>query len=194
MELEKLFLTKEEIVLSSFGEFSLPIHPKLLDENINLNRDIARRIFPEVAQDWYQDLNNYIQEEKPENTDWIKNVFLNEKPRIKSWCGIQSLSNLSWEDNISTLGNGFVNKFSISRNSGGSIYFFKEGFEFKKPLNPPYINFPEDKVKEFEFEKKGSFSIGKVYRGHNIDNYPGALFLRNWALMYMNEAFKEIFS
>ena len=32
-----------------------------------------------------------------------------------------------------------------------------------------------------------------VYAQHNIDHYPGALFLRNWAILYMNEVFKQVF-
>ena len=32
-----------------------------------------------------------------------------------------------------------------------------------------------------------------VYAQHNVDSYPGALFLRNWAILYMNEVFKELF-
>ena len=54
-----------------------------------------------------------------------------------------------------------------------------------------YINyFSDKKAKEFEIRKNTAF----VYAHHNIDAYPGALFLRNWAIRYMNEVFKQIFS
>ena len=31
-----------------------------------------------------------------------------------------------------------------------------------------------------------------TYNQHNIDNYPGALFLRNWVILYLSEAMKGI--
>jgi len=38
----------------------------------------------------------------------------------------------------------------------------------------------------------GGFIELSVYGHHNIDHYPGALFLRNWAIKYLNEALRSL--
>jgi hypothetical protein len=61
MELEELFLKKEELPILYKTCFQIPIHPKLLDPSLNINTPIANRIFPEVAEEWYEDLKKIIQ-------------------------------------------------------------------------------------------------------------------------------------
>ncbi len=115
MELEKLFLTKQELPILYQTCFEIPIHPKLLDENIKINPDIARDLFPQAAEDWYNDLINYVKYENPENKEWINEVFLKEKPEILRVNDRQFLD--VWEDNIHTSDNGLVTCFSINRNA-----------------------------------------------------------------------------
>jgi hypothetical protein len=184
MELEKLFLTKEELPILHENCFQIPIHPKLLDSNIKIKEEIAKEIFPEVAEEWKDDLREYLPLEKDlEKRKWYEEVFL-KKEKIKSEYGRQSFE--GWEDNIQTLDNGFVWGFSISRNAGGSLYFIEDEIHCQSSGNI-YIKFSEDKRKEFENKNKRIWT----YAPHNIDYFPGALFLRNWVLKYMNEVFKE---
>jgi hypothetical protein len=186
MELEKLLLTKQELPILNETCFQIPIHPKLLDPNLEIDESLARKIFPEVAEEWYEDLKEYNPEDR-ERKEWINRVFLKEKPVVKKHYNHQILNGF-WEDDVNFLENGLVQCFSISRNAGGSIYFNENEFNCQSFGNI-YIKFSEDKKKEFEFEK------GKIYAygSHNIDHYPGALFLRNWAIKYMNEVFKQRF-
>ncbi len=193
MELEKLFLTKEELPILYENCFQIPIHPRLLDENININKNIAKNIFPKVAEDWYNDLKEHVKTEKDkEKRRWIKEVFLKEEPKITKEFNDQIVNGF-WKDDFWTMDNGFVTGFSISRNAGGSLYFNKDDFNCETLIPGIYIKFSESKVKEFECEKIKEYSQVFTYAPHNIDYYPGALFLRNWAIRYMNEVFKEVF-
>ena len=195
MELEKLFLTKQELPILHETCFHIPIHPKLLDDNISINSNIAKDIFPQVAEEWYEDLKKYFELEKGNFEHWkreqIENVYLKEKPKITKEFNRQLLRGY-WEDNVWTRENGFVSGFSINRNAGGSLYFHKDDINCETAIPGYYIKFSKEKAKEFETEKFGNHSRAFVYASHNIDHFPGALFLRNWAIKYMNEVFKEI--
>jgi len=193
MKLENLFLKKEELPILYKTCFEIPIHPKLLDPAIQIDESIAQELFPQAAEDWYKDLKNYSPETNQEK-EWIDGVFLKEKPKIEKHLCNQYLFGF-WRDEINFADNGFVTGFSISRDGGGSIYFNDwDDYDHHKTLIPnPYILFSKEKVKEFDYKKSERFSITFTYASHNIDHFPGALFLRNWAIMYMNEVFKQIF-
>jgi hypothetical protein len=185
MNINSLLLTKEELPILHDNCFQIPIHPKLLDPNLQLNPLIAKKIFPQVAEEWHSDLKSYLPLEKNlEKRKWYEDVFL-KKEKVNFEYGRQSFG--GWEDNIQTLDNGFVCYFSIHRNYGGSLYFMEDELQCQA-LGKIYIKFSEDKQKEFENKNERIWT----YASHNLDYYPGALFLRNWAISYMNEAFKEI--
>lgn len=186
MELEQLFLKKEELPILYKTCFQIPIYPQLLNDNIKIDETIAQRIFPEVAEEWYEDLKKYNPKEKEEK-EWINNVFLKEKPVIEKNYNHQILN--YWQDDVSFADNGFVTCFSINRNAGGSIYFYEEDINCQS-IGRAYIHFSDEKYKEFKPKEQSNLF---VYSSHNIDHYPGALFLRNWAIKYMNEVFKEVF-
>jgi len=204
MNLEKLLLKKEELPILHENCFLIPIHPKLLDEKTIIDPKIANKVFPKAAKDWYDDLKEYVETVKDEQIrKWINDVFLKKKPRItkkKYLDGHQYLE--TWRDEVLTAENGFAESFSISRNSGGSIYYPTYNIDNKKFVEfnakQGYILFSEEKVREFSEEMlklDNGIEGGKinVYGSHNVDYYPGALFLRNWAILYMNEVFKQIF-
>lgn len=193
MELEKLFLTKEELPIIHQTGFQIPVHPKLLDENIKIRKNIAHEVFPKAVEEWYKDLIEYSKHNKnQEEKEWIKRVFLKEKPKIKKHFGSQRIMDL-WEDETDNTNNGFVRCFSISRDAGGTIYFNKGDLNCKAFIPSLYIKFAEEKSKEFSAKESEKYDSSFVYSQHNVDYYPGALFLRNWAILYMNEVFKEIF-
>jgi len=186
MDISQLLLKKEELPILHGNCFQVPIHPKLLNPSVNINPLIAKDVFPKVAKEWYTDLKEYLPLEKdPEKREWYENVFLKEKEVViennKQFFGI-------WEDEFQLSNNGFVICFSISRNAGGTLYFRKDDPNCQS-FGQEYIKFSDDKRKEFGFKEGRCF----VYASHNIDHYPGALFLRNWAIAYMNEVLQELF-
>lgn len=197
-----LALTKEEIPIMGNTFFQVPIHHKLLDSRLNIDRTIAKKVFSNVAEGWYNDLKKYTSQKKlsKEDNEWINRVFLKEKPIIQEEYGRQVIKTLNWEDTAIVGDNGFVTSFCIDRNYGGSLYFLKErGCEAPISLENPdssYIKFSPDKAKEFGCRTLGEegekFVMVYVYGQHNVDHYPGALFLRNWAISYMNEALKFV--
>jgi len=87
----------------------------------------------------------------------------------------------------------FVNNFSISRNAGGSLYFWEDDINCEGIIPNSYIRFSKDKAKEFACKDIKDYNLAFIYAQHNVDSFPGALFLRNWAIEYMNQVFKEIF-
>lgn len=204
MELKDLMLKKEEIPILHENCFQVPIHPKLLNPNIKIDENLARKVFPKVAHEWYEELKEYSNKLEDKDTkNWIDRVFLKKKPRIKKEYSYQVLDTLlHWEDRVFTSENGFANLLSISRDAGGSLYFQKDNFDCRRfcSFDSPteYIRFSKDKSLEFNIEDKIITGKGfegiylHVYASHNIDYYPGALFLRNWAINYLNEAMKEI--
>jgi len=156
MKLNDLLLKKEELPILDETCFQVPIHPKLLDDKISLNPDLAKNIFPQVAEEWSKELKRKFPE--------------------------------SWKDLYQTSENGFATGFQISRDCAGNIYFDEEDNNCRA-FGKRYIQFSEEKFKEFQNGKNEIYT----YASGNIDHYPGALFLRNWAIKYMNEVFKEIF-
>ena len=203
MELEDLRLTKEEIPILHEACFQVPIHHKLLDPTLSIEPNIASRIFERTALEWYQDLEQYRKtaDLDKETKEWYDNVWLRELPRIEIQYGSQIMVPGHWTDEHINQDNGLTRCFSISRDSGGSLHFPGLTDECKSCLsiirkNKGYIRFSPEKAKEFGFNEyislKEKFTNVNIYGHHNIDYYPGALFLRNWAINYMNEALKFV--
>jgi len=195
MDIEKLLLTKEELPILYETCFIIPIHPKMLDPSIRLDLRVAQQVFSQVAVEWYGELNKYVETLASEQTkSWIKEVFLNKKPRVKRESGKQVLNTAYWRDDVGTGQNGFAHSLCISRNSGGSLYFSQDRSNVESISldgDDEYIKFSKEKIREFAFEVREDLNIAKlnIYGQHNIDSYPGALFLRNWAIDYINGIF-----
>ena len=190
MKLEDLLIKREEIPIFNDRCFIVPIHPKLLEPSTNLNPDIASNLFPEAAQQWYGDLQEYYRTlEAGQNKQWIQEVFL-KQPQIGERYGRQYLVNLlGWEELVQTDNRGFATCLSVSRNAGGSLYLpSSEGPDW---FGPRHVRFSQEKMKEYTTEQYKDIGIGRCYNHHNIDYYPGALFLRNWAILYLNAALTE---
>jgi hypothetical protein len=204
MQIKKLMIKKEEIPILYDRCFQAPIHPRLLDSDVKVDENIARKVFPRAAKEWHAELTEYSKILEEENIKrWIEEVFLKRKPKIKKEYDYQVVDTLYWKDDVFTNENGFAYSLMISRNSGGTLYFDKNNFNCKTfapfDASAGYIRFSKEKCLEFGIENKdirlGSGVEGvkvNVYDLHNVDYYPGALFLRNWVLLYLNEAMKQV--
>jgi hypothetical protein len=191
MSLNKLILTKEELPILHDHCFQIPIHPKLLDSVIHIREEIAKEVFPKVAEEWRNDLIEYLPLEKDQQKrEWYEQVFLKKHDDVVKRNNSQFFG--IWEDEIQLADNGLVVGFSISRNVGGSLYFSKSTDNCYAIIPGRMIKFSPEKTEKFATEKNGKYSKAFVYSSHNIDYYPGALFLRNWVIEYMNEVFEEI--
>jgi len=204
MNLEHLLLEKSELpIIGSAHYFKVPIHPKLLDPNMKLDKDLARCVFPNIIDDWYLELSDYAKSiafKKSRNElgskEWIEDVFLKQNPKLISRGNSQELNILGWHNEVFTFENGFARSISISRNAGGTLYFRRDDDDLKEFVffEDRCIGFSKEKCLEFAIPNtKGVNSVRMfVYGRHNIDNYPGALFLRNWAILYLNEAMRQV--
>ena len=199
--LENLILKKEEIPILNETCFQVPIHPIFLSDHVSISENLAKEVFPKAVKEWYEDLIRYSDNLCDKNTkEYINEFFLKSSPNIEKKHGNQIITPLCWEDNILTLENGFVCSFSIRRNSGGTLWFNKEDMNCRVfvSLNNSYSLFPKEKIIEY-VAKDQIINPGDsdetasmyVYAQHNIDNYPGALLLRNWAIIYLNEAMRQ---
>jgi hypothetical protein len=193
MKLEELFLKKEEHPILHCNCFQIPILPMLLDEKITISKALPRLIFLKVAQEWYEELKELVESENDEERKWIEEVFLKTPPGVIERFGYQRIEHLSWEDSVSYEENGFVRVFSISRDSGGTMYFNKGETECEDIIPNRMMKFSEEKARKFESRRVGEQSLAFVYSLHNVDALPGALFLRNWAIGYMNEVFTQVY-
>ena len=166
MNLKELYLKKEELPILYETCFQIPIHPKLLDPKIRIDQSIVQKIFPRVVDEWYKDL---------------KEKGLKGKMTFENSCIAQYSAN------------GFAEGFQISRNFGGNIFFDKIEDSCRTVIPNKFIKFSKEQAIEFECEKIRTFSRAYVYSPGNVDNFHGALFLRNWGIEYMNEVFRQIF-
>ena len=190
VKLEDLFLKKEELPILRETCFQLPVYPELLREDINIKKDLAHLIFPQIVKEWHEDLQKHTSEMKPsKEKDWYKEIFLRE-PKIETERGKYILMPLHWECDVFIEDNGFASGLSISRNAGGSLC--PPDLDY---ICPPVVNFSKEKFEAYQSGLKiegvnGVYAF--VYGHHNINYFPGALFLRNWGILYLNEAMKEV--
>ena len=202
MELKDLLLKKEELPILYENCFQIPIHPMLLNPAVRIDCTLAKKVFPKVAEEWYNDLQEYAKTvEDVQIKEWILKVFLKEKPKIKEEFGDYVLNRI-WRSEVSFSENGFARMLSINRNAGGTLYYTEGDFSCRHFIpfegEERYIQFSEEKVRAFSIEIHEPMPghLGgemHIYASHNIDHYPGALFLRNWAVLYINSALEQVF-
>lgn len=196
MDLEQLLLTKKEIPILYGKWFVVPIYPLLLRAEVEINPTIAHDVFPQAAEEWHTELKEYTSLlNNNEEKKWYEEYFLKEPVQIKEKQGRQCVYPLKiWEDGVEYRENYFARVLSINRNAGGTLFWHED--VTPQYINPPFVQFSNEK---FEAYKAEEMNFGKMkgvlahaYDHHNIDHYPGALFLRNWALLYLNEAMRQV--
>ena len=201
MDLDQLLLRKEELPILHGHCFQVPIHPRLLGEEVNIDPRIAVRVFRLAAGDWFQDLTAYHRDlaDSDPNKRWIGEAFLRDKLEVREDHGGLRIDRLGWGARVRHSDNGFARVLELSCGSG-CLYFTPEdriceGFVPFLSNNKGYIRLEEEKAREFSFEEFDTKTLKGVavhtYAPHNIDGYPQALFLRNWAIFYLNEAMKS---
>ncbi len=214
MGIENLKIDRKELPIKSNYEnnvaaFQVPVYPRFLDEDIELNTDIIDESFCDAVDFWWEDLNQYysgivdkelvgewgdlksyksIEAGKKEKR-WIDRVFLKDgKPEIEEDFPYKKVGR--WKNESKTLDNGFASYLSIDRNHGGTL--FLESSQDVSFLGPPFIKFSDSKLKEYSAKTMDDSFYGYIYSQHNVDQVPGALFLRAWAVMYLNKALEEL--
>jgi len=191
MDIDQLLLSKEEILIKNKNWFMIPIHPALLKQDIVLDPRIANNLFPQVAKEWYSDLKQYVSTAGPDEKRWFTEVHLKEEPKIDIEYDRQVIRHLGWEDMVMTTETGFARVLSINRNFGGTLYINDDEPQF---LYSRIVQFSPEKLDAYAAERfdDGKGVLVHSYQHHNVDHYPGALFLRNWAIAYLNEAMRSV--
>lgn len=194
-------LTKNEIRINKYGGFYIPIHPILLNPSSSFDRDLARKTFTKIPSEWHDDLNTYLESpegRKDENREFYAREFLGrKKPTVIEELREQRLDTPPWRDNVFTDKRGFATSLMISRNSGGSLYYSQgdscceKGIELEGEDNI-FFKLSKEKISQLIHGRFENYGELRVYAHHNVDFFPGALFLRNWALAYVNAAIASI--
>lgn len=201
MNIQDLLLTKEELPILN-GLSVVPIHPRLLESRVRLDKQLANQVFPQAAKEWYDDLKAYSDNCEDNTTkDWIDSVFLEQPLKLINRGDKQEIANCYWEDGVETLDNGFASSLIIV--PGDPIFLYLDQSQpftlFPKDraliFNPTQMT--EEKLKEFTIQKINVYEGDKsyptqIYQQHGVDSYPQALFLRNWAILYLNAAMKQV--
>jgi hypothetical protein len=194
-------LTKEEIRITKFGGFYVPIHPRLFDPNLRFDPELGSKTFREIPSSWHDELRVYLDglNKEDENLEFFRREFLKKrKPKVIEEYGEQRLDTIpSWSDRVHTDERGFATSLMINRNGGGSLYYTSGDRCCEKGVTLAgedniFFNLSASKIEQLVHERHGEFGEIRVYAQHNIDYYPGALFLRNWALAYVNAAMASI--
>ena len=194
-------LTKDEIRIfgpSNTG-FYVPIHPTLLERSRSFDRTLANRVFPQAAGEWYEDLQVLLANTpalEPDLREFCNELLRYGKPRVLAVDGRQELEHIGWEDRVRMDRRGFATTFALSP-STNSLYFNEEDRNCKVALSltggsETRFNLSREKVKSLACEEHGDFAIVATYAKHNVDTFPGALFLRNWAMAYVNAAMESV--
>jgi hypothetical protein len=191
MQLQDLLLTKAEIPITHETLFLVPIHPRLLDPDIQLDPGLASQVFPTAAEEWHADLTEHTRGLEPGQTrTWYEEVFLAPGYEISERFGrrVVGLKGI-WSCQVVNRDNGFAYGLSISRNAGGSLDIPHDGPRY---IYPPRVNFSDEKFAAYDAKTVDTSDragvMAHIYDHHNIDYRPGALFMRNWALLYLNAA------
>ncbi len=202
MNINDILLQKEELPILTTdycddSRFCVPVHPALLRSDISLDANLPHTVFLQAAQEWYDDLQAVLPLVSEEETEqWYQRVFLKEKPDVERHYDRFRLKNGTWESQVFPTETGFCS-FSISRDAGGSFTPPEQKF-----LGSRYVRFTKEKFAAYacpDFPEVHRDShgrplgvLGYAYGHHNIDHYPGALFLRNWGILYLNAALKSL--
>lgn len=214
MDIDQILLDRGEVLIhDSFDPshptetphpiFFVPIHPKLLSKNVSMNEFYAKSAFPEVVDDWQDDLKKYsdsIMENKnyPEEFDKEEyksyiDTHISRKVEAVFEHNEYKLKPTSWESSVTTSETGFARSISVGASMGGTL-FFDPNSEYM--VSPHDLKFSDEKFLEYQSDKKfGNPKDGlyvNAYSHHNIDWYPSGLFLRNWAVKYLNKVMKQV--
>ena len=201
LSLDDLFLRKEELPILHGTSFHVPIHPLLLSEGVKISPLIPRQVFPIVAWEWFEEFTAYCDTVTDEETrEWYQKSFLSRRPSFMEFAdGLLGLKSPGWKPESYHLSNGFAHTLCIERSYGGSLYFNQGGSNYRVPVlsgRNKYVLFSEEKARAFCFKDDSSSSSEKeyfhVYAHHNVEYYPGALFLRNWAVECVNKALRQV--
>src|SRR3989338_1399123 len=198
-------LTKDELPLCGKTSYKLLIHPRLLDTNTRLDPNLADEVFPQAADEWYDDLcASLARNEMDTETREHCQMFVDLGRPTVSWDIYSRRPRLStvssYEGLVQTSANGFAYVLGIERNFAGSLIYnpnFLRSDQQYMPLDGSrgrlFNGIHPQKAREFAIEKLGNgMARVNTYSEHNIYTHSGAIFLRNWGILYLNAAMKSV--
>ncbi|MBU3904953.1 MAG: hypothetical protein KJ906_02290 [Nanoarchaeota archaeon] len=210
MKLEDILLKRGEVPVVGNHVF-VPIHPKLFDQSLEINKNLAQEVFPEAAQEWYNDMEEHVKTTDDKQTKFLFSlVSKSKKPLIKKIDGKYAVIRPEYQIESKTEGmltNGLVKSFVPWGGGHGSLGLAGMSDDGPEPgidiestarIGPRNTRFSEEKFKEYCFipkDKINDYSHGTAayaYTQHNVDIYFQASFLECWVRNYLNEVMKRV--
>ncbi|MCX6774797.1 MAG: hypothetical protein NTY99_01760 [DPANN group archaeon] len=186
MKLERLLLKKEEIPIVPSTNyayvrpiFTIPIHPKLIDYGTKLDPELARSVFPQALEEWQKDLPKLAQKLRHcEVAQEHLGKYLGKKITLEKG----TIQPMGWTCEISKMPNGFAERLDL----GVQDDLVYDGATVTPWNTTSY--FPNKKFKQYRSDD-GNMAR---YSLHNVDHFANALFFKEWAILYLNEALKQV--
>ena len=181
MNLADLLLKKEEIPITPEFRFRVPIPPILFDKDIKLDRLLAHKVFPLAVKDFIRDIKNYLEENKvkPSEAKYLKEYLEHQVIENEGAFGAQEYHGLS--DTVMKDPSGIAHALDIN----GDLNVCIEECPFKD-----WVGFSEEKLKAYSNPRIIGFGHAYV-PDNNVGTIDAAFFLRDWAILYVNEALKQ---
>ncbi|MBS3152027.1 hypothetical protein J4230_01315 [Candidatus Woesearchaeota archaeon] len=154
--------------------------------DLRFDLDIAYSVFENAAAEWYDYLRKYVGVlGEAEERSYIERVFMSRKLSVFYDNGFLTVDPPGfWKVKVKNLENGFPSFLSIDNYVGESLYFDNENNA--SVVVPKLILF-----REYRHPQRNNHIY--AYQQDNIEDYPSTLFLRNWAILCVNECLKQIF-
>lgn len=163
MKIEKLLLKKGELPVQDTGKpfVYIPIHPKLLSSDINIDKKLPAKVFPEALDSF---MNSSFVKKHPHYIETFKNV--------EGECRL-------FHDN------GLANTLSIAINGlyfDSDLPFVPSMIKFSKEKMREYAS--------VWYDKNSNSGRGAGYYSKDV-GMPVLKLYRDWAILYLNKAMKD---
>lgn len=192
MEIDDILLKSREIYIGDGQEkprLVVPIHPSLLRKDIKIDERLGYETLSRAIKPWRKDVNKYHK--------IIKDTTSKKSINIG---GVESVHDDVWIikpediyiDRFGFMDNGLVRTFQLGDEN--ALYLDQNN---TISIHQDEAVFKAEKLYEYSCKKDddilgSGFATCYAYQVHNLGNYRAALFLKNWAVIYLNTALKQI--
>lgn len=192
--LELLALTREELPVyeksSGCADLLVPVHPLVfsLPQEVRLGEEIASLAVPQAVLWFGEDLRSYNERQTDSETKkWAQRFIdvLEANPKFLHKFGDDTNKNHLWDEYFDFSGYSLralciTIDTHVYLKEDGELYSWDCAMSVEKAKL--YLA-PGGSL----YENEGSWSLtGRIFRGHNVDDYLQAAMLRNWCIVYNN--------
>lgn len=171
-------IDKEELhmIITEQGypaRFLAPIHPRLLDKDIFLDRQLPYQLFRKAQTEAMEQVRAYLQ----------------TLPQGELRKGLESFSGYHNEPLFLCTDTGFARTLSTRSSLGGSL-IFESKERSQQTFDSRIFHISEEKLSQWCIP--GNKKRMYAYQRHNVDGIPNTFLLQTWARLYVNAALEQL--